>query len=514
LTARGGECKTVAAELPFTQLKLSCATLPIVPADIPVFVPGFLEDVFISYAHQDEGAEKWVSNFRDLLAEKLKYELQADVRVWSDAQLAAGDVLDATLKNRIQHTAVVASIVSDWYFDRPWCQREIEYFLSAVEASGGLMVGTKSRYVPVLKRPTNKWPEIIKKLDPLQALFCKDDDTFPPVVTGGSDFLQSTWKLARDLKELLKAMKEASAAKKAESHTVLVLVPMSGQRSKEYDLLRNTLRNKSCVVRPEGQVPFTREGIVETLKSELVKTRLVIHLLGTAYDVVPAQGQGVSVEALACEIVRNSGKRQFIWPGKEQREDDQQRAFLEKLKSLRDEKTELVAEKEFSEFLETLPEELEKSADKEEVHDEGIYLICDKADLQQPEYVALRSFLIGKGYPLTPCSFQGDPDDLRSLEEEQILSHDITLIYYGKALDSWANRKISDSRKVLLKEPAEERPKRALYLGPPDEDGLKLATYEPYLGREMPEIAKMSILVLGNAKGFVPGDLNPLGIQP
>ena len=487
------------------------------PAEIPVFVPGFLEDVFISYAHQDEGAEKWVSNFRDLLAEKLKYELQADVRVWSDAQLAAGDVLDATLKNRIQHTAVLVSIVSDWYFDRPWCQQEIEYFLSGIDARGGLMVGTKLRYVPVVKRPTTKWPETIKKLNPLQALFCKDDDTFPPVSTGGSDFLQSTWKLARDLKELLTAINEASVRarlKKAESQTVLVLAPMSGQRSKEYDLLRNTLRNKSCVVRPEGQLPFTREGITETLKSELAKARLVIHLLGTAYDVVPAQGQGVSVESLACEIVRNSDKRQLIWPGKEQREDDQQRTLLEKLKSLRDEKTELVAEKEFSEFLETLPEELEKSADKEEVHDEGIYLICDKADLKQPEYVALRSFLIEKGYPLTPCSFQGDPDDLRLLEEEQILSHDITLIYYGKALDSWANRKISDSRKVLLKRSAEARPKRALYLGPPDEDGLKLGTYQPYLGREMPEIGKMSILVLGNTRGFGPGDLNPLWIQP
>jgi hypothetical protein len=482
-------------------------------ADMPVFVPGFLEDVFISYAHQDEGAEKWVSNFRDLLAEKLNYELQADVRVWTDAQLAAGDVLDATLKDRIQHTAVLVSIVSDWYFDRPWCQREIEYFLSGVDASGGLIVGTKSRYVPVVKRPTNRWPEKIKKVNPLQALFCKDDETFPPVLTGGSDFMQSTWKLAHDLKDVLKAMKEASALKKEESQTVLVLAPMSGQRNKEHELLRNTLINKSCVVRPEGQLPFTKASINETLKSELAKARLVIHLLGVAYDVVPAQGQGVSVEAMACEMVRNSGKRQLIWPGKEEREDDPQDTLLEKLKSWRDERTEVVAGKEFSEFLETLPEELEKSADNEDVHDEGIYLICDKSDLQQLEYVALRSFLIGKGYPLTPCSFQGDPDELRSLEEEQILSHDITLIYYGKALDSWANRKISDSRKVLLKKPSEERPKRALYVGPPDEFGLKLATYQPYFGREMPEIGKMSIIVLGNGTGFRPGDLNPLGIR-
>ena len=483
------------------------------PADVPVFVPGFLEDVFISYAHQDEGSEKWVTIFRDLLAEKLKYELQADVRVWSDAQLAAGDVLDATLKNRIQHTAVLVSIVSDWYFDRPWCQREIDYFLSSVDASGGMMVGTKSRYVPVVKRPTDKWPETIKKLNPLEALFCKDDNTFPPVLTGGSDFFLAILKLASDLKALLKAMKEASAVKRAESQTVLVLAPMSGQRSKEHDLLRNTLGNKGCVVRPHGPLPVTKESITETLNSELSKVRLVIHLLGTAYDVVPAQGQGVSVEAMACDIVRNSGKRQLIWPGKEPREDDQQRALLEKVKSLRDERTELVAEKEFSEFLETLPEELEKSADKGEVRDEGIYLICDVADLRQPEYVALRSFLIGKHYPLTPCSFQGDPEELRSLEEEQILGHDITLIYYGKALDSWANRKISDSRKVLLKKPAGERPKRALYLGPPDEEGLKLGIYQPYLGREKPEIGKMSILVLGNAKDFVPGDLDPLGIQ-
>lgn len=483
--------------------------------EVSAFVPGFSEDVFISYAHQDDGIEGWVSTFREVLADKLKYELNAgdQCRVWSDSRLASGDVLDATLKDRIQRSAVLISIVSDWYFDRPWCQREIDYFFSGAQANGGLVVGTKSRYVPVVKRPTNKWPAKIQQLNPLQALFCEGDDTFPPSRQGDSDFFLAAAKLARDLSELLKLMKEASAVK-AEAQTVLVLAPMSGQRSKEYDLLRNTLANKSCIVRPEGQLPFTRDALTQALEAELTNARLIIHLLGTAYDVVPAQGQGVSVEALACELARKSGKRQLIWPGKEDREDDQQRALLEHLKSLRDAQTEYVAEKEFSEFLEALPEELEKSAPKEDVHDEGIYLICEKSDLQQPEYVALRSFLAQKGYPLTPCSFQGDPEDLRSLEEEQILSHDITLIYYGKAFDNWAIRKISDSRKVLLKKPAEERPKRALYLGPPDEEGLKLATYQPYLGREMPEIGKMSILVLGNAKGFGPHDLSPLGIQP
>lgn len=475
--------------------------------ETPAFVPGFLDDVFISYAHRDEGSERWVSTFCRLLKEKLEYELMSDVRVWSDAQLSAGDVLDATLKRRIQRSAVLVAIVSHWYFEREWCQREVSYFLSGAEASG-LMVGTTSRFIPVIKREADNWPDPLRKLDPLAVYFCRDDHTFPATVESDSPFFSAVEGLARDLKRLLQAMKEQSE-RRSETQTVMVLAPMSGLRSKEYEHLRNWLKGKQCVVRPTEELPRTREGIVQMLQDELANSRLAIHLLGSAYDMIPTHEQQLSVEALAFATVRSSGKRQLIWAGKEAREDESQKGLLEHIQSLRDAQTELVSA-EFSEFLEGLPEELQKSAASPQIRDQGIYLICEKSDLSQPEYAELRSHLISQGYPLTLSSFQGDPIDLRELEEEQILSHDITLIYYGTAPDVWAERKRSNTRKVLLKKAPPERPRRALYLGPPDVDGLKVGKYGPFLGHEMPEMGNMSIYVLGGSGSFVPASLKPL----
>jgi len=164
----------------------------------------------------------------------------------------------------------------------------------------------------------------------------------------------------------------------------------------------------------------------------------------------------------------------------------------------------------FSKFLESLPEELDHSRTASEIRDQGVYLICDKSDLSQAECVAMRSYFASKGFPLTLPSFQGDPEELRQLEAEQVLSHDITLIFFGNAPDIWAERKRSDTRKTLLAKPPEERPKRALYLAPPDAEGLKAQKYGPFLGASMPEIGKMSIVVLGGFGPFEAGRIEPL----
>ena len=62
---------------------------------------------------RDEGSEKWVSTFRCLLKEKLEYELRPDFRIWSDEQLSAGDVLNSTLKRRIQHKCQASSLMGE-----------------------------------------------------------------------------------------------------------------------------------------------------------------------------------------------------------------------------------------------------------------------------------------------------------------------------------------------------------------------------------------------------------------
>ena len=474
------------------------------------FVPGFQEDVFISYAHMDEGSEKWVSTFRNLLQEKLSYELRTSVRVWSDEQLALGSALDATLKKRIQSSALLIPIASPWYFDRDWCQRELALFVQGAQTGAGLVVGTNCRIVPVVKRlfELDLWPPEIRELDPLMVSFCHNDRTYPPTFDGASPFFQNVERLACDLKQQLEAMKQHSISQQT-LQTVVVLAPMSGVRSKEQQHLRNWLARRGRSAVPSGELPRTRAEILARFSEQVEKADLVIHLLGPSYDMLPAGERRYSVEELLIRTAREADKRQIVWVESEQVEPSGQDELLALVKSYRDKKTEVITG-EFSRLLECLPEELEKSQPQEVVREKAVYFICEKSDLADPECLKVRSHLAAHGLPLTLPSFQGQPEELRQLEAEQILSHDVTLIYYGSAPDSWAERKRSDTRKIMLAKAPPERPRRALYLGNPDAEGLKTEKYGPYLGSEMPEIGKMSIFVVDGLGPFDAGRLKAI----
>jgi hypothetical protein len=342
----------------------------------------------------------------------------------------------------------------------------------------------------------------------LMVRFYEGNRSLPPVVGGGSDFFQRVEKLACDLKGLLERMVQQAAAHE-ETESVLVLAPMSGERAKEEAYLRNWLTLKKRAVGPPGDLPRKRDDILALFGRLCEKATLIIHLLGPSYDMLPAGERKFSVEELLLSAARQSGKRQLVWSEKDVAEDDGQTDLLAKVKGFQDAQTELVTG-EFSRFVESLPEELEKSRSAPEVCDEGIYLICDKPDLVHLDCIKLRKYLAERGFPLTLPSFQGDPEARRVLEAEQILSHDVTMIYFGTAPDTWAEQKRSDSRKVLLAKPPDKRPKRAIYLAPPDEEGLKTEKYGPYVGSFMPEMGKMSILVVEGLKEFEAERLKPL----
>ena len=128
-----------------------------------------------------------------------------------------------------------------------------------------------------------------------------------------------------------------------------------------------------------------------------------------------------------------------MWAENEQVEADGQDELLALIRGFRDHQTELITG-EFSRLLECLPEELHKVKPGQESREKAVYLICDKSDLADPECLRIRTHQTTEGLPLTLPSFQGNPDDLRQLELDQILSHDVTMIYYGTAPDSWAER--------------------------------------------------------------------------
>src|SRR5215467_15939385 len=83
------------------------------------FVPGFDHDVFISYAHGDD--RDWINRFLDRLKPALSRRLPgADVWIDKDDLRQSSD-FKQEIPVELASSAVLISLVSPIYIDRPYC---------------------------------------------------------------------------------------------------------------------------------------------------------------------------------------------------------------------------------------------------------------------------------------------------------------------------------------------------------------------------------------------------------
>ena len=118
------------------------------------FVPGYENDIFISYAHNDNlpvYSVRWLEQFHDNLENRLTGLLGKRPTVWRDRRLDAADLVDGQLDSRINTTAILLTIVSPSYFESKWCAWEREKFIESAQQRGGLRVANKSRVIKVVK---------------------------------------------------------------------------------------------------------------------------------------------------------------------------------------------------------------------------------------------------------------------------------------------------------------------------------------------------------------------------
>jgi hypothetical protein len=83
------------------------------------FVPGFHHDVFVSYAHGDD--RDWINRFLDRLTPVLS-RLLPGADVWIDNNdLRKSRNFEKDIPASIESSAVLISLVSPNYIDRPYC---------------------------------------------------------------------------------------------------------------------------------------------------------------------------------------------------------------------------------------------------------------------------------------------------------------------------------------------------------------------------------------------------------
>ena len=99
------------------------------------YVPGYENDIFVSYAHVDNiplgGISKgWVETFIDNLATKLAQKIGRTDRfkLWDDRLLARNAPLTPEILEALKGSATLVLVLSPGYLKSPWCQREKNAF--------------------------------------------------------------------------------------------------------------------------------------------------------------------------------------------------------------------------------------------------------------------------------------------------------------------------------------------------------------------------------------------------
>ncbi len=118
---------------------------------MPVYVPHYKHDIFVSYAQVDDepllGADNgWVTTLINGLKTLLRQKLGPAnaYSLWLDHELRGQQTVTSTVETQLTHSAIFLLILSPAYLASEWCLHELKTFLS--------LVGTDSERVFLIER--------------------------------------------------------------------------------------------------------------------------------------------------------------------------------------------------------------------------------------------------------------------------------------------------------------------------------------------------------------------------
>jgi hypothetical protein len=487
------------------------------------FIPGFEDDVFISYAHVDNQASGWVTSLEECLRNKLSELIGTGASIWRDSKLAGNDYFDDVITQRVKKAAVFVAVITPRYVESESCRKEYRAFVSGAR---GVRIGEKSRIIRVRKTPLpvgTVEPSDLLAAETLSFPFFEEkkggeliDFENIPNMEGYQQFWNGLKGLARAIDKVLRLLK--SDAQPSGGKRTVFLGETTRALAASRDELRREITGRGHHVVPEESL--LADGIFDAAAAQelLASSSLAIHLFGGTYGVIP-EGQEHSVPHIEYTLVSQRAIPQLVWIAPEPSGGPPVDA---KLKALLDqvEQTEPAArmvlevcKTEFENFKEVVLDALAKDCDPVPTITEckSVYLLCHDADIDSTDLRALKKHLLDAGYPVNLPAFEAPQDELRKIEEKSFLENDATLIYYGNASDSWVEQK----RKFLLSALASAQQgaqnRRALCLRPPSTKFKELKFGDFAGGKLLPEAKGFSpLLVVGDFEALSAEKLKPL----
>lgn len=465
----------------------------------------FETDVFFSFAEADDvplmgGEAGWVSRFRATLQAFAKQILGRPLALADEDGSALGPIGSATF----------VAVLSPSYLQATDELADLATFADLAATAAGSAGGGEQRVFKVVKSPVppEQIPEPVKPC--LEHAFFDIDETtgapreFRPEFDRESErrFNSKTYELAQDLCALVRRLQEtgpmsadgtvseaggeppeaappgapagpgaASASETAVGATppgpelpalmvspapglangnprrTVYLAQTSSDQAGARDLVRGELLQLGHTVLPDRDLPLAADELTRTIDEALVRSDLAIHLIGSAYGLVP-EGESRSIVEVQCEMSGARGMPRLIWISPDSPPtDDRQADFIATLESH-------AVTRRSTDLLRT-PIEALKTAIRDTLTglDEAepdpatgdrvrIYVICDQDDYRATKQLA--DFLTETGFQVWRPTFGGEAPDRIKLHKKRLRECDANIVYYGRASDTWFELKIED----------------------------------------------------------------------
>mgnify|MGYP002777090570 CR=1 FL=1 len=461
-------------------------------------------DIYISYSLADnqpkENQAGWISNFQRFL-DTLLYQILGE----KPSFLNYGNQ-EKPSKSSLAGVGVFISVLSPEYVKSEPCIEEIEDFFNLANKEGNLFVNGRERVFKVVKFPVSpsEQPSKIANLLNYDLYYANlqtgEVQEFHDFFT--SDAERKFWlkivDLAYDIAEILKAYRKLDL--KHEDFTVyheknIYLSETGYDLQLHRDNIKRELTRHGFRILPDHALPTNPKELEISIKKDLERSRLSIHLIGDGYGELAPSGDKSILDLqnkLAGEhsLLSSGGTKKFsrlIWISPDAKLDnDKQKMFVDNLRrELEANEGAEILQSPIEDFKMVVLEELlnlnlnklKKSAITNGKHDhnkKSLYLIYDKVD--DFEAKKLADFFSYKGIEVITPTFEGQLLELREIHLENLKICDSALIYINKVNDLWVQMKFLD----LLKAPGLGRTKgdfkKYLLLG----KNLKGKTYDKF----------------------------------
>jgi hypothetical protein len=410
------------------------------------YVPGFAQDIFISYASEDL---KWVQEFQNLLADALiDRGLEADI--WRDREnIRLGQNWKDEMFKAVERCALFLAILSPNYRNSDYCNDESDYFQELRERNNDLKIGDDLyRYLKVVK---TAWDNdghraLLPELQDIE-FFTRDSRNridFPLAFTS-QEFGTRIRMAAHAVEATLKAMRRLR-------ELVYVASPAEDVQS-EWKELRAELGHQGYVVGPAAKL--NRGMAPEFIRNELKNAVLAIHLLGSEYHPLAERQLDLCAEA---------GQPMAVWikKGADEVAGEQQRKLLEAVRNfekmpkgtpLLEGTTGRAPIHDLLELLKPKPQGRIEGA--EAAAGPMIYLICDPTVDEDRDFAFALEQSIEHREKMKVLLPQKDVPAAHERHQQMLRECDGVLLYREKAPEPWFFQYVTDVARAekLLKRP-------------------------------------------------------------